>query len=260
MKFRAVAAAAALFAMAMPTVSTAQTNNDLSYEKLTHCAAFNMLVSTVMSTGKDKDTAESKATAETFTNQAAALIGWPTGGGMAQLRESRQLEILTQVFNNRLMDKLREKLGEAYSPQVVNSWPLELHDGGNIFAIANLQPKSVPVFFATAEEIATDLATKPITAEELARVTEPLKQGLTRASSSSAFFMYLIEGATTDPTRYRSVRTLLSDYTVTTPEAMQALAAKYLAPGKSWRIAVIPQGQSLAQMPVPASLDAPATR
>ncbi|MFN3516341.1 MAG: M16 family metallopeptidase [Novosphingobium sp.] len=193
-------------------------------------------------------------------NQAAALIGWPTGGGMAQLRESRQLEILTQVFNNRLMDKLREKLGEAYAPQVVNSWPLELHDGGNIFALANLQPKSVPVFFATAEEIATDLATQPITAEELARVTEPLKQGLTRASSSSAFFMYLIEGATSDPTRYRSVRTLLSDYTVTTPEAMQALARKYLAPGKSWRIAVIPQGQSLAQMPVPASLAAPATR
>lgn len=193
-------------------------------------------------------------------NQAAALIGWPTGGGMAQLRESRQLEILTQVFNNRLMDKLREKLGEAYAPQVVNSWPTDLHDGGNIFAIANLQPKSVPIFFATAEEIATDLATKPITAEELARVTEPLKQGLTRASSSSAFFMFLIEGATSDPTRYRSVRSLLNDYTVTTPEAMQALAAKYLAPGKSWRIAVIPQGQSLAQMPVPASLAAPATR
>lgn len=73
MKFRAVAAAAALFAMAMPTVSSAQ-NTDLSYEKLTHCAAFNMLLSQVMSTGKDKDTAESKASAETFTNQAAALI------------------------------------------------------------------------------------------------------------------------------------------------------------------------------------------
>lgn len=74
MKFRAVAAAAALFVMAMPTVSTAQANDDLSYEKLTHCAAFNMLLSQVMSTGKDKDSAESKASAETFTNQAAALI------------------------------------------------------------------------------------------------------------------------------------------------------------------------------------------
>lgn len=190
-------------------------------------------------------------------NQAAGIIAWPTAGGFAQIRESRQLEILTQVFQNRLLDKLREKLGEAYSPQVVNAWPLELQGGGNVMAIANLQPKSVPVFFATADEIATDLATKPITAAELNLVTEPLKQALNRASSSSAFFMYLIEGGTTDPARYRSVRSLLGDYTETTPEAMQALAAKYFGPGRSWRLAVIPQGQTLARLPVPASIAAP---
>ena len=38
-------------------------------------------------------------------------------------------------------------------------------------------------------------------------------------------------------------------YTVTTPERMQALAAKYLLRGKSWRLAVIPQGQALAPLP-----------
>lgn len=73
MKFRTLAAAAALFSMAMPTVATAQ-GDDLSYEKLTHCAAFNMLLSQVMSTGDGKDKPENKASAETFTNQAAALI------------------------------------------------------------------------------------------------------------------------------------------------------------------------------------------
>lgn len=179
-------------------------------------------------------------------NQAAGIIGWPTGGGADQIRESRQLEILTQLFQNRLLDRLREKLGEAYAPQVVNSWPVDLKNGGNVLAMANLQPKSVPVFFATAEEIATDLATNPVSAEELALVTEPLKQSLTRASSSSAFFMYLIEGATADPSRYGKVRSVLGDYTETTPAAMQALARKYLAPGKSWRVAVIPQGQTLS--------------
>ena len=178
-------------------------------------------------------------------NQAAGVIGWPTGGGAEQIYESRQLEILTQLFQNRLLDQLREKLGEAYAPQVVNSWPVHLKNGGNVFAMASLQPKSMPVFFATAEEIATDLAAKPVSAEELARVTEPLKQSLTRASSSSAFFMYLIEGASADPSRYGKVRSVLGDYTETTPAAMQALARKYLAAGKSWRVAVIPQGQSL---------------
>ncbi len=193
-------------------------------------------------------------------NQAAALIGWPTGGGMASIRESRQLEILSQIFSNRLMDKLREKLGEAYSPQVVNSWPTELNGGGNVFAISNMQPKTVPVFFALSEEIAADLVNKPVSDDELGRVTEPLKQQLTRASSSSAFFMYLIEGATSDPARYRTIRNVMPDYTVTTPAEMQALARKYFGPGRSWRIAVIPQGQTLATLPGQGTLTAPAPR
>ena len=72
--------------------------------------------------------------------------------------------------------------------------------------------------------------------------------------------MYLLEGATTNPAKYRNVRSVLKDYTVTTPAEMQALAIKYFAPGKSWRVAVIPQGQTLATLPVPASLAAPTSR
>jgi zinc protease len=178
--------------------------------------------------------------------QAAGIVAWPTGGGMAGIGESRQLEILSQLFSNRLLDAMREKLGQAYSPQVANDWPTDMDGGGRIFAIAQLDPKAVPVFFATADEIAADLAAKPPSADELARVTEPLRQQLTRATTSSAFFMYLLEGASEDPRKVRAVRTLLTDYTMTTPAAMQALAQKYLQRGKSWRVAVIPQGQVLA--------------
>ncbi|MFM5917969.1 MAG: hypothetical protein ACKOOL_10625 [Novosphingobium sp.] len=85
-----------------------------------------------------------------------------------------------------------------------------------------------------------------MTQDELDRVTEPLKQQLTRASTSSAFFMYLLEGATSDPRRYASIRGVLDDYTVTTPAAMQALAKKYLTSGSSWRLVILPEGQSLS--------------
>ncbi|MBS0480560.1 MAG: insulinase family protein [Proteobacteria bacterium] len=183
--------------------------------------------------------------------QAAAVINWPTGGGMAGITESRQLEILAQVFSNRLLDAMREKLGASYSPQVYNSWPADLGNGGAIVAMAQLQPKAVPVFFATADEIASELIARPPSADELARVTEPLKQQLTRAYTSSAFFMSQLEGATEDQRKFSSLRSLLPDMTRTTPQAMQALAAKYLKPGSSWRLAVIPAGQKLAtELPV----------
>ena len=185
-------------------------------------------------------------------DQAAAILAWPTSGGTAGIRESRQLEILAQLVNNRIVDKLREKLGEAYSPQVVNDWPIELDNGGKIMAIAQLKAGSVTAFFATADEIVADLIANPVSQDELDRVTEPLKQQLTRAGSSNAFFMYLLEGATTDPARIRSVRTILSDYTETTPAAMQVLARKYLTRDTSWRLAVLPQGQTLGPLPTPS--------
>ncbi len=182
-------------------------------------------------------------------DQSAAIIAWPTGGGAANVRESRQLEILTQILQNRVLNKLREKLGQSYSPQAVNDWPLDLDGGGKIMVIAQLKPEAVPIFFAAADEIAADLVANPVTADELNLVTEPLKQQLSRAGTSSAFFMYLMEGATSDPARFSAVRTVLSDYTVTTPEAMQALARKYLVRGASWRLAVLPKGRTLASLP-----------
>ncbi|MBS0475511.1 MAG: insulinase family protein [Proteobacteria bacterium] len=178
--------------------------------------------------------------------QAAAVINWPTAGGMTNVTEGRQLEILSQLFSNRLLDAMREKLGASYSPQVYNSWPTDLDNGGAIIALAQLQPKAVPVFFATADEIAAELVAAPPSADELARVTEPLKQQLTRAYTSSAFFMNQLEGASDDPRKFAALRTLLPDMTRTTPAAMQALAIKYLKPGSSWRVAVIPAGQKLA--------------
>jgi zinc protease len=145
------------------------------------------------------------------------------------------------------MDALREKQGASYSPQVFAQWPADLSDGGAVTALAQMTPEAVPGFFATVEQIAADLASKPITADEIARVVEPLRQQLTRATTSSAFFMNQLDGATTDQTRIAAVRTLMPDLTEVAPPELQALAAKYFGRGKSARVAIIPQGQSLAQ-------------
>src|SRR5690606_15330871 len=45
------------------------------------------------------------------SDQAAAVIAWPTGGGSEALPQSRKLEVLAQLFSNRLLDAMRERLG-----------------------------------------------------------------------------------------------------------------------------------------------------
>ena len=136
---------------------------------------------------------------------------------------------------------MREKAGASYAPQVGADWPLDLTNGGTITALAQLQPEMAPQFFATVDKIADDLAARPVTGDELARVIEPLRQQVTRASTSTAFFMQQVEGATVDPARYKSVRSLLVDYTEVTPPMLQELAQRYLAKGAAWRLEVLPE-------------------
>lgn len=188
-------------------------------------------------------------------NQAAAVIAWPSGGGMASIRESRQLEILTQIFSNRLLDALREQAGASYSPQAWSNWPSDIESGGRITALAQFQPEFVPVFFAEAERIARDLAANPPTEDEIGRVTGPLGQRIRRASTGNQFWLFNLEGATTDPSRVRLLRSLLSDYSQTSPQIMQFLADRYFGSVEPLKLAVIPEGQELAELPEGAGSD-----
>ncbi|MEM9501611.1 MAG: insulinase family protein, partial [Pseudomonadota bacterium] len=181
-------------------------------------------------------------------NQAAAVIAWPSGGGVTSIRESRQLEILTQLFNNRLLEALRERAGASYAPQVYSKWPTDLESGGTITALAQLEPEFVPIFFAEADRIARDLAANPPTADELDRVTEPLAQLIRRASTGNTFWLYNLEGSTTDPRRVSLLRSLLADYSRTDPQIMQFLADRYFRQRTPLRLAVIPEGQTLAEV------------
>ncbi|MEL6540898.1 MAG: insulinase family protein [Pseudomonadota bacterium] len=181
-------------------------------------------------------------------NQAAALVAWKTGGGMKAIRESRQLEILTQIFNNRLLEALREKAGAAYSPQVSSSWPTDIATGGRITALAQIEPDILPLFFSEADRIAKDLAQNPPTADEINRVTEPLAQLIRRASTGNQFWLFNLEGASFDPSRVELLRYLLGDYSRTDPRIMQFLADRYFVKGAPFRLAIIPEGQDLAEV------------
>merc|ERR1712159_630432 len=98
---------------------------------------------------------------------------------------SRRLEVLASLFNNRLMDAMREHAGASYSPVVRSDWPSDVNSGGRIAALAQLQPEDVPVFFAEAERIAKELASEPVGEDEYNRVVEPLRQYVSRASTGN---------------------------------------------------------------------------
>src|SRR3546814_12812004 len=83
-------------------------------------------------------------------NQAAAVIAWPTGGGVAQIADSRRLDVLAAVFSDRLIDQLRSQAGISYSPQVVSTWPVGLASGGRLMAVGQVPPETTAFCLALA--------------------------------------------------------------------------------------------------------------
>ena len=176
-------------------------------------------------------------------DQAVAVLAWPTAGGQGEIYESRKLDILSAIFNDRLFDTLREGEGASYSPNVSSSWPAFMPGGGSFLVTSQLKPAGVDRFYALSRQIAADLATKPVTADELLRTVGPMRQSIARASSGNSFWLSQLQGASTEPRRLQSLNTLSSDYARITPEELQATAKRWLAADRSFAMVVVPAGK-----------------
>lgn len=173
-------------------------------------------------------------------DQAVAVLAWPTAGGQSEIYESRKLDILSAIFNDRLFDTLREGEGASYSPSVSSNWPAFMPGGGSFVVTSQLKPAGVDRFYALSRQIAADLASKPVTADELLRTVGPMRQSIARASSGNSFWLSQLQGASGEPRRLQSLSTLTSDYARITPEELQATAKRWLVAGKSFAMVVVP--------------------
>lgn len=174
-------------------------------------------------------------------NQAAAVIAWPTGGGIDGIKDSRRLDVLAQVFSDRLFERLRSEAGASYSPSVASQWPIGLDGGGRLIAVGQVAPEKVDFFYRMAREIAADLVARPLADDELKRIMRPMGQQILRASTGNQFWMGQLAGAAYDPRRVAATETIAQDFVSITPEQLQATAAKYLKPTTDWTMTVLPE-------------------
>jgi zinc protease len=160
---------------------------------------------------------------------------------MEGLFESRKLDLLAQIFSDRLFDQLRESQGESYSPSADSSWPLGMTSGGSFTLSSQVRPEGLERFFSLAQAIAADLASRPVSADELARVQTPLRESIARASSGNTFWMTQMMGSSRDPRRIDALRSLVGDYMRITPADLQEVARRWLVPEKAFRLVVKPE-------------------
>ena len=174
-------------------------------------------------------------------DQAAAVIAWPTAGGLARITESRELEVLAAIFRDRLFEKFRAEQAASYSPNMANKWPEEFSSGGYLMAISQVQPQDVDRFYKFAEAVASDLAANPVSADELQRSVEPIKQLIDRISSGNSFWINSLQGATFNQEKFTALGSIFVDYEAVTPERLQELAKRYFVIDRAWKFTVLPK-------------------
>ncbi|HYI48939.1 MAG TPA: insulinase family protein [Allosphingosinicella sp.] len=173
-------------------------------------------------------------------NQAYALIGWSTLGGIGQIRERRALAVAANMFETRLFDRLREQEGASYGPDATHLAADSFPDWGVLYAASEIRPASAATFFRIAREIVADLAARPALPDEFARALNPVLSGIERRIATNAYWLDALEDWTGDPRAIENVRTYLADYRALTPEDVRRAVATYVADAPDWSMLVLP--------------------
>lgn len=177
-------------------------------------------------------------------DQAAAVIAWPTAGGVDRIYESRKLEILAAIFNDRLFEKLREGDGAAYSPNVVSNWGTIFPNAGSFVVMSQVKPSNIQRFYDVTQAIAADLVARPVSADEFERTVGPMKALIARAANSDLYWMNEMAGGTRDPRIVDAALSIGQDLQRMTPLELQQVAKTYLSPTKWLKIEALPSAKS----------------
>jgi zinc protease len=173
-------------------------------------------------------------------NQAYALIGWSTLGGIAHIRERRALALAANMFETRLFDRLREQEGATYAPDATHLAADNFAQWGVLYAAAEIRPASAGTFFRIAREIVADLAARPALPDEFERALNPVLSGIERRLATNAYWIDALEDWHRDPRAIENVRTYLADYRALTADDVRRAVATYVTDAGDWSMLVLP--------------------
>jgi zinc protease len=181
-------------------------------------------------------------TVPTEIPKGLVTLYWPTTDAR-DVKLARRLGLLGQILSDRLRVKVREEMGDAYSPQA-GSAPSDtyLHYGFILAQIA-VDPAQAQKIVDTVLAIAADLQKNGATPDELERAKAPVLTSLKESARTNDYWLNSVVGSCQEfPQRLDWCRTRFSDFESITKAEVDALAAQFLDPARTYRVIVLPAG------------------
>jgi zinc protease len=195
---------------------------------------------------------------DTEIPKGVVALYWPTTDAR-DVRRGRRLNMLSEVFNDRLRLKVREELGDAYNPGV-GSAASDLFPGYGYFqSSVTIDPPRAGQVAGIIVSIAADIAQNGITEDQLERAKKPVLTTLRESARTNGYWLgSVLSRAQERPEVLDWCRSRYADNEGITVAELNELAKTYLPEARASRVTVIPAAKTGAAGSAPTS--APATK
>ncbi|MFP6874569.1 MAG: insulinase family protein [Verrucomicrobiales bacterium] len=169
-------------------------------------------------------------------------VYWPTED-IWDISRTRRFSVLGTIFADRLRKKVREELGEAYSPYARNIPSSSYSDFGYMMSIITVDPSQAGKIASVVLGIGEGLAAEGTNVDELERAIKPLLNGIDQQLRQNSYWLSTVALSSQEfPQKIQWARTMMDDYKAIKVGEVNALAKKYLVPDRAVVIKIIPTG------------------
>ena len=165
---------------------------------------------------------------------------WPTTDD-SDLAEALRLDLLARIVRLELTDRLREELGQAYSPSA-GSQTSHYYPGYGSFVIsASVAADQVEASRAALRDLIEDLREGPLDPDVLDRARKPILEEYNNALKDLPSWTALTARAQSEPERLDRFLAVPTVVSTISPQDIHEAARKYLALDEAVEFTVLPE-------------------
>ncbi|MCK0128876.1 M16 family metallopeptidase [Erythrobacter sp. F6033] len=172
-------------------------------------------------------------------DQALLRMIWPTTDD-EDFAEALRLSMLGRVVRLELTDRLREELGQTYSPSAGSSTSRIYDDYGTFSISASVDVKEIEATRAAVRGLIADLREAPVDQDLIERARKPILESYANALKNLGGWMGLTARAQSEPERLERWFAAPDLLKAITPDDIQAEAIQYLDPDAAIEVHVLP--------------------
>ncbi|MBU7579975.1 MAG: insulinase family protein [Porphyrobacter sp.] len=173
-------------------------------------------------------------------DQALLQWIWPTTDD-SDPAEDLRLSLLARIVRLELTDRLREELGQAYSPSAGSSTSRYYPGYGTLAISASVAADQREATRVAVDKLIADLRAGPLDADVIERARKPWLEEYGNALKDLGGWLGLAARAQSEPERLGRFLAAPDTMRMITPEDIHQMALKYLTPGGAVAFVVIPE-------------------